>query len=337
MRIRSVPTIEPLPGVSRFAIVAAVDGMEWEATALDMSRPTSDGRMIVQDGVSIRKPPLALLYTPSLDDGHNGAIQVGTIQQASIDGSLVQMAGTWIDSPDPDTQATIDDVKARTGNEDGLSVSVDLAVQKAVLTLVIPGEEEQQVEQAIEQGEDIEVEIPLVDTENEVLRIDQCEIIGLTIVPQPAQDGLSFTNLVWDDTAAEPVAASADPDTEPDVPAATHDMSGVVQTLRLALMTGKGAELARLVDAKILTEDEVRGMFGLAPHNGHRMEADLVDIAALLSRGQDATDKIVETLARIEKKPGALTLNLPPAGGAKTVNVIRDDDGNVTGYETVAE
>lgn len=346
MRLMSVrPLPDELQGATRFSLVAAADGMEWEAEALDMSRPTSDGRMIVQDGLSIRDTPLALLYCPQLGEfGHDGAVQVGTIQEASIDGSIVRMAGTWLDSPDPEVAAIIADVEQRTGTDAGLSVSVDLAVQKAVVTLVIPGSEEQEIEQAITEGEDVTVEIPVIDTETEVLRIDQCEIIGLTIVPQPAQDGLSIVNLSWEGPPEQlPVAAStigeAFVKVTPVIGEPAYEQSEglatAIQALKDADLPRQIEAMALAVDRGLLTEDEARERLGYAKLNGQRVQHDVEALTERIKNGEDVQGLVAQTLAKLEQRQPQVAVNVPASGsGARKVRVIKDDDGNVTGYES---
>lgn len=193
-----------------FAITGAASGAQWQAVATQLNTATDDGRIIEGAGFSWREPPLALMYQGVLADGHEGSIQAGTITRIWTEGDLVMAEGSYLDTPEAQAVAGLvgDEATAT-----GLSVSVDLSIQKAVQTLVFPGEAIAEEDTAEQTGEDVVVEIPVIDTANEVFKVQESKMIGLTIVSQPAFDKpVMITNLAWEQPTPEPVAAAAGQD-----------------------------------------------------------------------------------------------------------------------------
>lgn len=60
--------------------------------------PTGDGRIIAPTGGSNRALPLPLMWQPATDDGHGGAVVVGSIDSMSIGDGMVTATGRLLDS-----------------------------------------------------------------------------------------------------------------------------------------------------------------------------------------------------------------------------------------------
>jgi hypothetical protein len=347
------------------ALIAAavVDGYEWEAKALTLDKPTDDGRVIDAAGFSWREPPLALMYAPVVAEDHDGAYQVGNLLDVRLEGEDVIVRGNYLASPEAQAFAAL-----VADPENAMSVSVDLAIQKAVQSIdmgedgALPmlaaepeGDEPEQGEPEPEPDEEPSVmEVPVIDTETEVLEIQQCKMIGLTALVHPAQDGLSITNLSWvpADEPAEPVTAAtsetpddpdadpppdpyADPIPNPDPNLAVHDerLEAAIQALRDADLPRQIQALALAVDKGLLTEDEARERLGYERLNGQRVTHDLAAITEQIQQGKDAQSLIAQTLAKLEQREPQVTNIHVPASGARHVRVVKDETGTVTGYE----
>ena len=70
-------------------IASLIEGGErWVGTLAEVNTPTSDGRILMGD-VTWRTLPLPLFFQPEQDDAHDGAVQVGVIDQIEVVDSSV--------------------------------------------------------------------------------------------------------------------------------------------------------------------------------------------------------------------------------------------------------
>lgn len=68
--------------------------------------PTSDGRMLAKDiELSVRNPPLPLMWMKQFTDGHDAAFTVGAIESARLEGDTVYGSGYLLNTPEADEAA----------------------------------------------------------------------------------------------------------------------------------------------------------------------------------------------------------------------------------------
>lgn len=82
-----------------FTTWTAIMGYLGEAT------PTSDGRVLLAEGMTVRPLPLTLLFLPATPDyGHTGAYPIGTVEKVWTDGAKLMGSGTF-DTSDESQEA----------------------------------------------------------------------------------------------------------------------------------------------------------------------------------------------------------------------------------------
>lgn len=129
---------------------------------------TSDGRML-QDGIdlSVRTPPLPMMWTKQTGYGHEDAFTVGVIESAKADGDKVLGSGYWLNTAEADEAF----------NEATHKVSrpsVDLAATEWILT---DGDGKEITE---DDWYDLPADTRIIQT------ITAAELIGTTMVATPA-------------------------------------------------------------------------------------------------------------------------------------------------------
>lgn len=193
-----------LPQATLDAIVAAADPttvelpageIAWTSDAIMfVDTPTDDGRDYASAGLGHRDLPLPFMTMDHQPEGasdpHGGAFASGRVDSITL-GQFprVPAAGVFLDSDEGRRAAALAAAGAVTG------VSVDLAVFEYDLEYV--------TEEVIDGGETFEV---VTDVIFHGLRQD---IIGATQTPHPAFGQARIAIAPSEDTAAEPVAASA--------------------------------------------------------------------------------------------------------------------------------
>lgn len=70
----------------------------WSGVLARLGYPTGDRRIIAPGGGSSRGLPLPLMYQNATDDGHGGAVVVGTIDTLSIGDGMVTATGRMLDA-----------------------------------------------------------------------------------------------------------------------------------------------------------------------------------------------------------------------------------------------
>jgi hypothetical protein len=67
----------------------------WEGVIAVEGTPTGDGRMFAPGSITWDEPPLSLQWSPEVDDGHDGAVVAGRIDQVWRDGTDIRAKGVF--------------------------------------------------------------------------------------------------------------------------------------------------------------------------------------------------------------------------------------------------
>lgn len=70
----------------------------WSAVLARLGVPTGDGRIIAPGGGSSRSLPLPMMWQPTTDDGHGGAVVVARMESVSIGDGMVTATGSLLES-----------------------------------------------------------------------------------------------------------------------------------------------------------------------------------------------------------------------------------------------
>lgn len=195
----TLPPLTPGPTPAA-ALTSPVGATQWSGVLMDLDKPSSDGRMFMSAGLTIRQLPLPLSYQCEGEHGGDPSgttVVVGRILTAQISGNQITATGDFFDPMTSDAPtAAIEQVAGGIG-----CVSIDAAVQ--IITYLAPGPAGTLIP--------IDPMQYMGDPMSVVQVAEQSEIAGATIVSFPAFADARIT-LVTDPSAPnlDPVAITAD-------------------------------------------------------------------------------------------------------------------------------
>lgn len=147
----------------------------WRSLAVDETKPIDDYRHIRGEGVfTWREPPFAVTWTPKITEGHFDAELGATCDRAERRGPEIWFFGTFTD--DESGTKLLEHVRAKHPLFPSPSIGDDLAVEE------------------------------IDDLGRPRLTFEQGKIIGMTLLPEQAQEG---TFIELDEEPAEPLMACA--------------------------------------------------------------------------------------------------------------------------------
>lgn len=120
-RLRAA-TLVPIPALVEAKLDTVDEDGAWRGTLAVEGVPTGDGRIFAEQAVSLDDGPWPLLWARQMMGGHDGAVVVGTIDEAWREGQHIMGAGRFdMDSEDGREAAR----QVREGISTGVSVDLD--------------------------------------------------------------------------------------------------------------------------------------------------------------------------------------------------------------------
>ena len=144
---------------------------QWSGILAPINKPTGDGRIFDNDAeLSFREFPLPLMFQRATSDGHNTAVVVGKISDATIESDGVHATGEFFDSEDAREAAEL-------VAEGVMRPSVDLTDMIVEHELIDADGNSINIE-----DDDIDFE----DIANEIMHVRAATIMAATLVSKPA-------------------------------------------------------------------------------------------------------------------------------------------------------
>lgn len=183
-------------------ITAALGGTlrtQFSSTLAPLDIPTGDGRIFDKDAdIRFRDMPLPLLFQKQTSNGHDTAVVVGKITDATVDAGNIHATGEFLDTPEADEAKQLAD-------EGLIRPSVDLA-DMTIDWVVVDGD-----------GNEVDPEEDEpADDWREIMHVRSAEVIAATLVSKPA---FANTNITLGDTK------EADDDDKEEVEALTASVA----------------------------------------------------------------------------------------------------------------